>query len=380
MPRRAKKRRASWASITEVERGRKYRIRYWSQTPSGYRRVSETVRGTIMDAERRRAELMLDHSEDAPKPTVGDCWERWYLPDARRRVDDGELARQSLEHYESTWRNHVEPRWGDVQVDQVKPLAVQQWLLTLTRSQATGVLPVMRQVLEYAVRFECIPANPMAVKYSMPPKSTSKTLDDGAWSPDELVEVWRACVGTPLEAVVLLCGFGSCRLGEALGARPSDVELREVGGIPIACVRIDSQIDGRGRDTNSVKNRWSERTVVLAGAPALRIAEIAELSDEYLAEDQRGGAMNQVYARTAFKALLESAGVQHHTPRALRRSWETIARWTLRLPPWLTERMMGHTGDGVTGRSYDRPEVDEFAEALADAWRERGFVADVPTI
>ena len=366
--------------MTEVSPG-VWRIRYWAaDDEGGYRRRSKTVRGTRKDAGDIMAQLRVDHSQDAPQPSVRDCWKRWYLPDARRRVDDGELARQSLEHYESTWRNHVEPRWGGVQVDQVKPLAVQQWLLTLTRSQATGVLPVMRQVLEYAVRFECIPANPMAVKYSMPPKSTSKTLDDGAWSPDELVEVWRACVGTPLEAVVLLCGFGSCRLGEALGARPSDVELREVGGIPIACVRIDSQIDGRGRDTNSVKNRWSERTVVLAGAPALRIVEIAQSSDEYLAEDQRGGAMNQVYARTAFKALLESAGVPHHTPRALRRSWETIARWTLRLPPWLTERMMGHTGGGVTGRSYDRPEVDEFAEALADAWRERGFVADVPTI
>ena len=378
MPRKSKKRRASWASITEVERGRKYRIRYWAQTPSGYRRVSETVRGTLMDAERRRAELMLDHSEDAPKPTVGECWRKWYLPDAERRVADGELAKQSLGRYRSLWEHHIAPAWDSTPVDAVRPLSVQQWLLTLSRSSAQGCVPVMRQVMEYAVRYEHIPTNPMSVKYVMPAKSTSKTLDDGAWSPDELVEVWRACVGTPLEAVVLLCGFGSLRLGEALGIRPADVDRGEVGGVTVAYVTVDSQIDASGTEVGTVKNRWSYRTAVLAGIPAERLCEIAAASDEFVAEDERGGAMNQDYARRAFDALIADAGVERHTPRALRRSWQTMARWTLRLPPWITERMMGHVGEGVTGRSYDRPDAEVISEAVAEAWRERGFVHEVP--
>lgn len=374
MSRKRTKRRASWASITEVERGRKYRIRYWSQTPSGYRRVSETVRGTLMDAERRRAELMLDHSEDAPVPTVGMCWARWYLPDAQRRVDDGELARQSLERYQSTWRAHIEPRWASTPVDQVRPLAVQQWLLTLKRNAANNCIQLMRQIIEYSVKFEHIPSNPMNVKYSLPARSTTNTQEDGVWSPDELVEVWRACANTPLEAVVLLCGFGSCRVGEALGARSSDVTRKDVDGTIIACVRIDSQIDAHGREVGTTKNRWSTRTVVLAGNPAARLLELAASKDGYLAEDERGGSMTQDYARIAFKSLLTAAGAPIHTLRALRSTWATIARWTLRIPSWHIEPMMGHVGDGVTGRHYDRPEEDEFAAVLADAWREHGFV------
>lgn len=50
------RRRDAWASITEVRAGEVYRIRYWSSGPDGYRRRSETVRGTRRDAERRRTQ------------------------------------------------------------------------------------------------------------------------------------------------------------------------------------------------------------------------------------------------------------------------------------------------------------------------------------
>lgn len=28
--------RSDWGSVTEVERGRRYRLRYWAETPEGY--------------------------------------------------------------------------------------------------------------------------------------------------------------------------------------------------------------------------------------------------------------------------------------------------------------------------------------------------------
>jgi hypothetical protein len=43
-------------------------------------------------------------------------------------------------------------------------------------------------------------------------------------------------------------------------------------------------------------------------------------------------------------------------------------RWSLRLPPWLIEPMMGHRLQGVTGQHYDRPDSMMFAEAVADAY------------
>lgn len=374
-----RKKRSDWGSMTEVSPG-VWRIRYWAaDDEGGYRRRSKTVRGTRKDAGDIMAQLRVDHSEDAPCPTVGQCWERWYLPDMERRVESGELARQSLGQYRSMWNKHIEPRWANVPADQVRPLGVQQWLLSLPYAAAKACIPVMRRTMDYAVRYELIAANPMGNSYVMPPKSTSRSQDDEAWSPDELLDVWRVCHGTPLEPVVLLCGFGSCRVGEALGVHKDDVSMREVEGVPIACVRIDSQIDGSGREDERTKNRWSTRTVVLAGVPALRLAQISAAAEDGAFLATNGiGPLQQHTARKMFAETLAGTGVAAHPLRNLRKTWQTVARWTLRMPPWVTERMMGHVGEGVTGRHYDRPETEEFAETLAIAWRDRPF-ADVAT-
>ena len=69
--------RADWGSVTELDRGRKYRLRYWTKGSDGlYRRRSETVRGTRREAHDRLAELRVEHATDAPCSTVGECYER----------------------------------------------------------------------------------------------------------------------------------------------------------------------------------------------------------------------------------------------------------------------------------------------------------------
>jgi len=116
--------RHDWGSVTEIERGKRYRLRWWANGPDGYRRHSETVRGTRREAWDRLAALRLDHSTDAPVPTVGECWRRWYEPDLVRQVEMGDLSRRTLEEYRAAWRVQVSSVWADVPADQVRPLAV----------------------------------------------------------------------------------------------------------------------------------------------------------------------------------------------------------------------------------------------------------------
>lgn len=371
MPRRAKKRRASWASITEVERNRRYRIRYWAQTTDGYRRVSETVRGTLMDAERRRAELMLDHSEDAPKPTVGECWRKWYYPEMEQRVADGSMSVRTSDSYRSAWKRHVEPRWGDVPVDQVRPLAVQQWISTLGASAARMAVQVMRLVMEYAVRFEHIDANPMAVKYVMPSTSTIERRDDGVWRLDELGALWRHVRGEWYEPAFLLMAFGGCRVGESLGVRVEDVS--ESHGC--AVVEIRRQVMQDGSVTERLKNRWSRRAVIVPGKAGRRLLDLAASADEWLTSDGIGGAGSRwVLARSwdELRGVIEP----WHPIKNLRNSWQTNMRWSLGLPPWILEPLMGHVGEGVTGRHYDKPNSEQFVEVVARAYSECPFDLD----
>ena len=370
MPRR-KKRRAAWASVAQVDEGR-YRIRYWSAGPDGYRRRSETVRGTLMDAERRRAELMLEHSEDAPCPTVAQAWERWCVPEMERRIESGDLTQHSLKLYGSAWRNHVAPTWADVPLDAVRPLGIQQWISGLGASQARYATLTLSKVMDYAVRYEYVAHNPMREKYLMPSKSTIQRADAGVWTLAELGEAWRGLRGQWYEPAFLLSAFGSCRVGESLGPLASDVELREVDGVDVALVSVVRQVDNAGKVTDALKTEQSRRVVCVPGKAARRLAEIAGAlpADWYLTHDGMGRPQSQRRLGNAWR----DAGMAHPF-RNLRNSWQTNCRWELGMPPWLLEPMMGHAGRDVTGRHYDRPQADVFADAVARAYAERPYDA-----
>lgn len=362
---RLKKRRSAWASIQQIDPDR-WRIRYWADGEDGYKRRSCTVRGTRLDAEKRRAELMLEHGEDAPCPTVADAWERWALPEMERRVESGDLASRTLRQYRSTWGKHVEPRWGRVQCDSVRPLEVQQWIDGLSRNVAVMATSVLSRVLDYAVRYEVAQRNPMRERYIMPSKQTVRKRDDGIWTLAELLSLSEDLRGAWFEPAFLLAAFGGLRVGESLGVMASDVELRKVEGVTVALVSVERQVTNAGKLSDRLKTQQSRRTAVLVGPPALRLSELSELPDGwFLSHDGMGGFQPQ--------ARLNSSWSGAHPFCNLRNSWETWCRWTLRVPTWAIETAMGHKLPGVTGEHYDRPVPDMLAELLAEAYRERPF-------
>ena len=363
MPRR--KKRSAWGSLTQVDSST-WRIRYWSSGPDGYKRRSETVRGSRLDAERRRAELMLDHSEDAPCPTVGQAWERWVLPELERRVEASTLAQRTLRQYRSAYGAHVAPTWADVPLDSVRPLRVQQWLDTLGASQAKHSVNVMNAVMDAAVRYERVDHNPMRERYVMPSRATVKSHDAGIWTLGELLSVDAA--GKWWEAAFLLCAFGGLRVGESLGVRASDVELREVDGAPVAFVSVTRQVGQDGAVSDVLKTPQSRRTAYVLGRAAQRLAELADSMppDWHLANDGAGAPQPQPRLTRAWR----EAGMAHPF-RNLRNSWQTWMRWEVGVEPWAIEQAMGHAGRGVTGKYYDRPTADVVAKVFAAAYNAR---------
>lgn len=361
--------RRDWGSIAHVRKG-VWRLRYWAETDTGYRRCSQTVRGTRKQAGERLAKLRLEHGHDTPCPTVEQCWKRWYLPDRTRMVEQGDLAPQTLEQYKSTWRRHVGPRWGTMPVDCVHPLDVQQWLLARKRVAAEASLHLMRQILDYATRYGFIGTNPLAMRYLLPSSTTIEKRDSGVWTVRELGDVWRACWDTWFEAAMLLAGFGGCRVGEALAVRSDDVREGCVDHVPVVFVRIERQVDAHGRVVERTKNQWSTRTSLLVGMPAQRLIQLASHrgANELLSKGPHDRVTSQKDLRLAFVQQLEAHDVPVHLFKNLRKTWQTNARWVLRLPPWIVEPMMGHVGTSVTSHHYDKPSEQEFAEALVEAW------------
>lgn len=369
MPRR-KKRRAAWGALTQVDEST-WRLRYWSTGPDGYRRRSKTIRGSRLDAERVRAELMLAHSNDAPCPTVGEVWRSYVLPDLERRADSGDVSTGTLKQYRLTYGKHVGPRWDGVQCDAVKPLAVQQWLYGLPLNAAKNGLMLLRQTLDYAVRYELTDRNTARERYVMPSRSTVGGYDHGTWTLEEVGELWRHVRGQWYEPAFVLAAFGGLRVGEALGVRSEDVREVTVRGVRMAVVEVVRQVTDDG-PTDALKTPQSRRSVPIPGRAGAYLLGIAKARGGWLTDDGMGGTVARWRLRLSWRDAPIPPGMMHPL-RNLRNAWQTWMRWTLRVPPYMIEPMMGHSVPGVTERHYDRPSAEMFAEAVADAYLAHPF-------
>lgn len=375
---RGKKLRSAWGSMTEVESG-VWRLRYWGTDQDGrYRRMSRTVRGSRRDAERVRSELMLAHSEDAPCPTVGEAWEQWQLPTMRRRVEDGDLSERSLAQALSSWRRHAAPRWADAPCDGVRPLEVQQWLDAIPRGAAVAAMGVLRPTVDHAVRYGVAKTNPFRERYLMPSSSTVEQRDKSVWTLAELGTVWRdVAFGQWWEAAFLLLAFGGLRVGEALGVLSGDCE--PICGL--CAVHVARQVPNRGTvPSERLKTAQSVRVAPVPGRAGARLLSIAADAERdgregWLSGDGLGSPSPQTRLNRAWSQAMEGSGMERHPMRNLRNSFETNARWSLGLPPWLLEPMIGHAGQGVTGAYYDRPSGEMLARAMADAYAGRPYDA-----
>lgn len=264
------------------------------------------------------------------------------------------MSANARQQFDSTWRCHVAPKWTDVSLDAVRPADVEEWLLTKTRAVAMQCKTVLSRVMDRARFNEVTDNDPFSARLDLPSKGT--TRPSGAHTPDELREIWLALWGMPMEPAFLLMAFGSCRVGESLGVRALEVTygLAE-NSVPVAVVPISRKVGENGSvdPDGDLKTRESVRSVVLCGPMAKRLRDVASglaaQGVEWLCDDGTGEPMGTHHFRDVFRRAVEGAGCRWMSPQTLRRSWETVAHWTLHLEAEDRERMMGHKLPGVTG-------------------------------
>lgn len=370
--------RDEWGSIDYDPKRRVGHIRFWASLDErGYRRHCVTVRGSRQDVENKRAELMLDHSKDAPCPTLGEVYKKWYLPDRERKHEDGDLSTKTMQQDASLWNAHVSKRWADVPCDQIRPFDVQRWItMSLTGVAAMRAVNLGKRILEYAVRYEFIQGNPMDMSFVYPSKSTINRKDDYTWSLTELGELWHEHVlGKFWEGAFICSAFGSARVGESLAPMADDVWTCERNGVFVAVVPIRAQVSNTTkRIETELKTSWSPRDIVIPGLVGKRIAQIAkENAGTYLTSNGVGGFVQQ---HKLWECWTKELGQDVHPYKNLRKSWETFTKWYLRVPPEMVERMMGHVGNGVTAHHYDRPETEYFIDVLTERYAEKPYAED----
>jgi integrase len=363
----SRERRASWGCNQDAGGGKR-RLRYWAdlRDGKGYRRVSETVEGSRREADEVLAMRRVEHSRDVPCATVAQAFELWWLPDARDRLASGDISRNTLDNALSRWRAHVGPAFGPSQLRDVKPLDVQAWLRPMTSAVAASSLSLLNQIYRFAVMYGACESNPAALRYRMP-KARAAEPDRTVYDSGALWAALRAVEGTCAYLPAVLCGIGSARVGESLGAMvPGDVRRVESHGMECAVVDIRRQVDRSGNVMPSLKTPQSERPIII---PEPWSADVLAAGEGWLCGRGDGRPLSQTTVGRVWRETLKAAGIEPIPFRNLRNTWRTVSRWELGIPEDMCEKMMGHAGKGIGERHYDRPEADVFADVVAEAYQ-----------
>ncbi|MBF4803422.1 MAG: hypothetical protein HXK24_06400, partial [Lancefieldella parvula] len=356
--------------VTEIEKNKRYRIRYWAETSQGYRRASETVRGTKRQAYDRLAELRLNHSEDAPAPTLGQVWDMWVLPRLEERRVSGDLSASTIDAYKRTWRLvFTDHRRDKNPVNTVRPLVVQSWFDEMTISHARNAKVILRLIYSECELRDICSADIARRPYHMPKNGQKR--ENGIWALDELHKLYGSIRGTYFEAWVIAAAFGGARVGETLAIRNEEVELVEFDGVPVAIIPITRQMTQSHGLSSRLKTTQSVHASVVPGPLGARLYELVQASeDEWILQGSDEEPMTQKRMFHVWQALVKQVGgVPYRPVSRLRNSWQTFTHWKLGVEREKIERMMGHKGTSVTEIHYDKPEAEMLAKTIAVAYK-----------
>ena len=366
MPR--KHRRRSWGSVTEKVKGRKYVLRWVENTPEGRKRRCETFYGTYREASLRLDEIHVTKSDDMPVPTMQKVYDLWYEPWLQR----SNLARNTADGYRLAWSKHIRPRFGNTPVDSIKPLALQEWLLTLSNATAKSCVKVLRRMFQIASDYIEV-QGPFANgrTYDL---SRREATAPAVLSKEEIIDAAKKLIGSPVEAPFMLAAMGGCRTGESLAVMVSEVSLIEHDGLTVAAVPIKRQMPLTGDSPiGRVKNETSNRVIIVQQPWAGRLMEIAEgrmrFGTQWLADRGDGFPMDRSRLCRVWKSECKRLGIRHIPFSKLRNSWRTYMEFEDRMPWDVLETLMGHRLPGVSGAHYVKPTAEQVVRSAIESLR-----------
>jgi integrase len=245
-----------------------YSVRYYD----AFGRRRRKTCATPEEADFERARVVLETSRNggvaaAGSPqegglTVAQFWMSW-IADARTR-----LQRTTVKEYERVFRTRLEPRFGALQLDGIKPRMVSQWRAELidggTGPEAVRRAMTLLQAM-YSVAIEWGEANANPVSVVRKPRQGRRRA---VWPiTPEGIEALRREIGRDGDlrsaTIVSVLAYAGLRPGEALG-----LELRHIRERTILVEQAVSDGDLKSQKTGRIY-----RTVDLLGPLASDLAE-----------------------------------------------------------------------------------------------------------
>ena len=145
-----------------------------------------------------------------------------YLKDREQR-----LRESTFEGYRSAISRHIEPFWGEKELENITPEDLQEWVdncFSGAPGAAEKAFKTLRQVLRWSIRRLGLRFfDPFSARIELPKKPSyrPKVLEK-----EEVRSFLRALWGDSTEAVAICAVTLGLRRGEACGLKWSDIDLR----------------------------------------------------------------------------------------------------------------------------------------------------------
>lgn len=296
--------------------------------------------------------LIRDETAGPARPdgtmTVSQFWERVFYPVRKRRI-----APNTQQSYESSWRNHVEPGIGKLELQNVTKVAVDTVLGRIadagkSKQSAHIALVVMRELLNEAVENDYIsksPARKVVLPNCVTPKETRSLTPEEAYHLFEKTEgrdymMWR---------VLILCGL---RIGECIALKKTNI-------IPEGLLVDESAYEGKPAETKSRKTR-------IVPLPRVLRSELEDwvrrVEGDLLFPSRRGGMLNRKGEEVTpmLSRARKAAGIPDLTFRQCRTTHATLYRGD----PRDLQAALGHSDLKLTMGTYRKPIADRQQAAI----------------
>jgi integrase len=285
---------------------------------------------------------------------LDDFYSDKFLPNAQAR-----LRANTVDGYERKYRNHIQPRFGRMELGDVTSYMLEEWVNSIpTPGSARGCWAVMRTILRKAVKWGDLNTDP-TVRVDIPKRGLyqPKTLSEL-----EVKQLRKGFRNHFLEAYVIVSVGLGLRRGEAVGLDWEDINPH-TGEVRIH--RSVQVLNGISVEY-SPKTLLSDRSVWLTNQARRRLKRIqrkGKLSGRICGE-LTANQVSRIYAEHCHDNHLP-----YVPPTNLRHTWATLAV-ERGVDIAVVSKCLGHADITTTARYYVR-----ITERMKRSAQRRRFLA-----
>jgi integrase len=363
---------AGFCSVVKRKNGKKVIIWRWYETgPDGKSRERWRTLGLASHfksdaAARQEAERLglgrpIERGPRSFKELI-DHWMETECPITDHHLNQ-RRAFSTRDNYRGYLRKWITPRWGDHSLEQIKAVAVENWLSSLKKEDGTSlangskkkIRDLMHLLYEHAIRYEWADRNPItSVRQSGTRQATPVRLGI-----DQLSELIFGVLKLR-ERLMVLLDFGTgLRRGELSGVRWEDIRFEDKVLTPERSV-VKQRV-GKVKTEASKKSIPLDDVIVEELLAWRRETPYAQDGDYVFASERMKGKQPYWMSRIMqhhIKPAAAQAGIPIKGWHTFRHSYTTLLRQNNNNPK-VVQALLRHASYSITMNIYDDAMSDE---------------------